>query len=65
MFFSKPATTEPVTDDISATGTFADGVLQLTEKELVEFARKDFSGASFKRDYGSARRVSECRVAHV
>ena len=65
MFFSKPATTEPVTDDISATGTFADGVLQLTEKELVEFARKDFSGASFKRDYGSARNVSECRVAHA
>lgn len=64
MFFSKPAaTTKLDADDTSATGTFADVVLQLTEKELAEFAKKDFSGAAFTRDYGSARRVSECRIA--
>ncbi|MGF9563876.1 hypothetical protein [Neorhizobium sp. JUb45] len=65
MLFSRPVATPLATDDIAATGTFADGVLQLTEKELVEFARKDFSGASFKRDYGSARRVSECRIGQI
>jgi hypothetical protein len=65
MFFSKPAIAPTITDDIAATGTFADGLLQLTEKELAEFARKDFSGTSFTRDYGSARRVAECRIGQI
>ncbi|MGE7368169.1 hypothetical protein ACQKKX_03745 [Neorhizobium sp. NPDC001467] len=65
MFFNKPAIAETATDDMFATGTFADGLLQLTEKELAEFARKDFSGASFLRDYGARRRVSECRIGQI